>query len=219
MRFFVIDKESGQPIEDIVIKMTAPDGEAYYTWPTDSVGYGEVLVPAGQSYELEYLSLGHRNVTARVDVPDEPNQDLKLTLRFKRYRPPEPAGPEEGDRAPDAGEPRVVLEGVRFDTGQATLRPESLPRLDRVVEYLSHKPSARLRVAGHTDNVGRAEANRELSQRRAEAVRDYLVDQGIDGVRIEAVGYGAERPIAPNDTEEGRQKNRRIEAVELRDGQ
>ncbi|MFW6067184.1 MAG: OmpA family protein [Myxococcota bacterium] len=209
IRFFVIDRDEG-PIEGIVIKLTAPDGSRYYTDETDAEGFAEVLVPVDAKYELTYLSLGRRDVTAHVNVPPGPNQDLKLTLRYRRHDPP---APRPG--APTTG-PRFVLKGIRFDTGKATLRGESYERLDEVVEYLTHKKSARIEVSGHTDDVGSPAANKALSKKRAEAVREHLISQGIEGGRIEAVGYGAEQPVASNDTEEGRQKNRRIEVTELR---
>jgi outer membrane protein OmpA-like peptidoglycan-associated protein len=164
-----------------------------------------VLVPAGHSYDLVYLSLGRRDIAAKVPVRDKPNQNIKLTLRYKGY-----AGKKKGGDAP-----RVILDGVNFDTGKATIRKESYPNLDRVVEYMTHKKRSRIEISGHTDNVGKPKANKSLSERRAQACRDYLINKGIDGSRITAVGYGDERPIAPNDTAEGRQKNRRIEAVEL----
>jgi outer membrane protein OmpA-like peptidoglycan-associated protein len=206
MRLIVVDPDAG-PITGIVIKMTAPDGTSYYTEETDSEGYAEVLVPVGQKYEIEYLSLGRRNVTANVDVPASPNQNIRLTLRFRS---------ERGRRPGADGEPqRVVLEGILFDTAKSTIRGESFPRLDRVVEYMKHRPRTRIRVAGHTDNVGNPQKNRTLSEARAKAVRDYIVSHGIDRSRVEAVGYGDQQPVATNDTEEGRSQNRRIEAVEL----
>lgn len=208
MRLFVVDPETG-PIEGIVIKLTAPGGAQYYTRETDSHGYAEVLVPVGQRYEMEYLSLGRRDTTASVEVPERANYDLRLTLRYRRYQGSSGGGGGEADP------PRFVLEGVLFDTNRATLQSESHARLDRVVEYMTHKPSARIRVAGHTDNVGNARVNQRLSERRAQAVREYLIAAGIDGSRIEAVGFGDEQPVASNDTEEGRQQNRRIEAIEL----
>jgi outer membrane protein OmpA-like peptidoglycan-associated protein len=200
MRLFVVNPDTG-PIPGIVIKMTAPDGTAYFTRETDSVGYAEVLVPNGQRYEMEYLSLGRRNTTASVDVAARPNQDLRLTMRYRRERPE----PEEA----------FVFEGVFFNTNRATIQAESFPRLDRVVEYMTHRSTARIRVSGHTDNVGNPRRNQQLSEARAEAVRTYLVEHGIDESRVEAIGYGDERPIASNDTEEGKAQNRRIEAVEL----
>lgn len=201
MRLFVVDPEAG-PIAGVVVKLTAPDGSVYYTRETDSHGYAEVLVPAGQRYEIEYLSLGRRNTTASVNVPEGPNQDIRLTMRYRRRRP-------QGESA------GIVLDGVLFASGSARLDPASYPRLDRVVEYMRHLPRTRIRIEGHTDNVGNPQRNLRLSEARARAVRDYLVARGIDGSRIEAVGFGDQRPIAPNDTEEGRRQNRRIEAYEL----
>lgn len=218
MRLFVLDPETG-PSSGIVIKLTAPDGHAYYTRETDSQGYAEVLVPAGQRYDLEYLSLGRRSARAHVDVPSGPNQDIRLTLRYRRWHPPARAAAATTTTTTTetaAPEPAgLVLDGILFDTGRATLQAESDPRLDRVVEYMTHMPSVRIRIAGHTDNVGDAQRNQQLSEARAEAVRGYLVAHGIDGSRIEAVGYGDQQPVASNDTEEGRQQNRRIEAQEL----
>lgn len=210
MRLFVVNPDTG-PIQGIVIKMTAPDGTAYYTEETDAAGYAEVLVPVGQRYQIEYLSLGRRDTTASVEVPEGPRQDIRLTLRYRRIRPP----PPPARTAAPPPEERFVLDGVLFPTGSAALDPESYPRLDRVVEYMTHRPSSRIRVAGHTDNVGDPDRNQALSLSRAQAVRDYLVEHGIDGSRIEAVGYGDQQPVAPNDTEEGRRRNRRIEAIEL----
>jgi OOP family OmpA-OmpF porin len=204
LKFIVVDKDKG-PLKGIVVSLTAPDGKKYYTEETDETGYTEVLVPVGQTYELVYLSLGRKDVAARVPVANEPNQNVKLTLRYKRHMPP----------TPEPAEPRIVLEGIMFDTGKATLRPESLPRFDSVVEFMTYKKSARIEISGHTDNVGNPKANKTLSLKRAQACKDYLVSRGIDPSRIEAVGYGDERPIASNDTEEGRQQNRRIEAREL----
>lgn len=205
MRLFVVDPETG-PIQGIVIKMTGPDGTAYFTGETDTQGYAEVLVPMGQRYGMEYLSLGRRNSTANVDVPAGPRQDIRLTLRYRRQR----AAPRT-----EPGMGRFVLDGVVFDTNSATIKFESYPRLDRIVEYMRHKETARIRIAGYTDNVGNARANQRLSEQRAESVRTYLVNQGIDAGRIEAVGYGDQNPLTTNDTEAGREQNRRIEAVEL----
>lgn len=204
MRLFVVDPNTG-PIEGIVIKLTAPDGTAYYTGQTDTLGYAEVLVPVGHRYEIEYLALGHRTTTANVQVPAGPNQDIRLTLRH-RQRVSAPATPQPQG---------LVLEGILFDSGRATILAESFPRLDRVVEYMTHMTTVRIRVSGHTDNVGDPRRNQTLSESRAQAVRAYLVSHGIDGSRIEAVGYGDQRSVASNDTEEGRQQNRRIEAIEL----
>lgn len=206
LRFTLVDKDKG-PIKGIVIKLTAPRGKTYFTDETDAKGYTELLVPVGQKYELEYLSLGRRKISARIPVDNGPAQTIRLTLRYKRYE-----DPRTNRRS---GAQNFILEGVHFETGKATIRRESFPRLDRVVEYMTHKTSARIEISGHTDNVGKARRNKALSRRRALACRKYLISKGIAGRRIQAVGFGAERPIASNATVEGRAQNRRIEAVEL----
>jgi len=198
MKFFVIDPDKG-PVKGVVIALTSPAGNKRYTDETDADGYAEVLAPVGQKYELTYLSLGRKDVAASVTVTNEPKQTVKLTLRYK----PRPAPPP------------FVLKGIVFDTAKATIRPESFPALDIVVEFMKHKKSARLEISGHTDNVGRPKSNKELSERRALACRGYVISKGIDGDRITAIGYGDTRPVAPNDSDENRQKNRRIEAIEL----
>lgn len=209
MKFVVLDKEKG-PVPGIVISLTAPDGKKYYTEETDSAGYAEVLVPIAQKYELVYLSLGRRDISASVTVTNEPNQNVKLTLRYKRP----PVAPQFMTGTPLSA-PRFVLSGVNFDTAKATIRQESFPRLDGVVEFMAHKKSARIEISGHTDNVGNVKTNKALSAARAKACRTYLISKGIEANRLVAVGYGDERPVAANDTEAGRQQNRRIEATEL----
>jgi outer membrane protein OmpA-like peptidoglycan-associated protein len=198
IKLFVVDKDKG-PVKGVVIFLTGPDKTKYYADPTDSEGYAELLVPVGQRYDITFLSLGRREIAATVPVEDEPNQSVKLTLRYKR----------EGAEKP------FILAGINFETGKATIRPESFPRLDAVVEFMVHKKNARVEISGHTDNVGNPKDNKTLSEKRAQACRNYIVSKGIDKKRLDAVGFGDERPIAPNDTDEGRQKNRRIEAKEL----
>jgi OmpA-OmpF porin, OOP family len=202
MKFVVVDKDKG-PIPGIVIALTDPKGTKYFTEETDSTGYAEVLVPNAQKYDLVYVSLGQRDIAASVDVTGEANQNIRLTLRYKGYR------------AAEGEAQHFVLDGVTFDTGKATIRPESFARLDRVVEYMTHKKQTRIEVSGHTDNVGNPVNNQKLSEKRAQACRDYIVSKGIDASRVQAKGYGDTRPIASNDSDDGRQKNRRIEATEL----
>ncbi len=224
MKFFVVNKESNEPMVGVVVSLHAASGKKYYTGETDALGYGEVLVPSGQEFKVVYLSLGLEKITAKVKVSDEAMQNIKLTLRYKPYveepvaTPPEVAEAEPDAPAPTpepAAAPVFRLEGVNFASASAELLPESYPRLDKVVEYLTYKPSARIEVSGHTDNVGSAKKNKSLSKERAQACRLYFLGKGIEGSRIEAVGYGSARPAASNKTDEGRRKNRRIEAKEL----
>ena len=105
---------------------------------------------------------------------------------------------------------------VNFDTNKTLIRDENKPALDQVQELLKNSPSLRLSIEGHTDNVGSAAANKQLSQGRANAIVDYLKRSGIEASRLKSQGFGAEAPIADNRTEEGRERNRRVELVKLR---
>jgi len=105
-----------------------------------------------------------------------------------------------------------ILEKVQFATGSADLADESTSLLDEVAATLKKTPEIKkVRVEGHTDNTGGAAMNKGLSQRRAESVRAYLIKQGVDAGRLTAKGYGQSKPIAGNDTDEGKEKNRRVE--------
>jgi outer membrane protein OmpA-like peptidoglycan-associated protein len=111
---------------------------------------------------------------------------------------------------------RVATQGILFDLDSDTIRPESTPTLEEIARMLRDHPELRLAIEGHTDASGNADHNRELSRRRAEAVRMYLVDNySVEPNRLEAAGFGPTRPIADNETPEGRQQNRRVELVVL----
>ncbi|TNE79320.1 MAG: hypothetical protein EP332_11475 [Bacteroidetes bacterium] len=104
-----------------------------------------------------------------------------------------------------------VFSNLEFATGSSTISASSFESLDLLAELLTKKPAYKIYVAGHTDNVGKAASNLKLSQERAEAVKNYLKDKGIGAERIKTEGFGQERPVADNETPEGRQKNRRVE--------
>lgn len=112
----------------------------------------------------------------------------------------------------------IALDGVRFEVDSATLRPESEAALRAVVDMLRGYADLRAEVAGHTDDRGSAAHNRRLSRQRAEAVREWLVAAGIDASALTARGYGEERPLASNATDEGRAINRRV-VLRILDGE
>ena len=105
----------------------------------------------------------------------------------------------------------IILEGIVFRSGKATIEPQSETTLMQAFNVLRDSASIAVEIRGYTDNVGKAAANKKLSLRRAEAVRSWLVHKGIDSSRISVKGYGPENPIGDNSTAEGRAKNRRIE--------
>ncbi|MCA9653460.1 MAG: OmpA family protein [Myxococcales bacterium] len=104
-----------------------------------------------------------------------------------------------------------VIEGIFFDTGRSSIRDESFPTLDAAVKVLADYPSLRVEISGHTDDRGKRDKNLGLSQDRADAVKQYMVDKGIDAGRITTRGAGPDEPIGDNKTKAGRQQNRRIE--------
>jgi outer membrane protein OmpA-like peptidoglycan-associated protein len=107
----------------------------------------------------------------------------------------------------------VTLSDVLFDTGAATLKPGADLALGRVSEFMQKNPNTKLVVEGHTDSVGSETYNESLSQRRADAVKAALVSRGVQSDRIETVGRGESFPVAGNDTQAGRQQNRRVEII------
>jgi outer membrane protein OmpA-like peptidoglycan-associated protein len=105
----------------------------------------------------------------------------------------------------------IILEGVYFNTGSAALNPNSMFILDKVVRTLQDNPGIEVEIRGYTDNTGSYQRNIQLSKDRAEAVKIYLMNKGIDARKIRTHGFGPEDPVAPNNTREGRARNRRIE--------
>ena len=106
---------------------------------------------------------------------------------------------------------KKAMSGIQFETGKAVILKKSYPILDEVAKVFKENPSYIIEVQGHTDNVGNAEVNKNLSQKRAQAVRDYLIKAGVDSSRMTANGYGSDMPIDDNSTKAGRAKNRRVE--------
>jgi len=121
--------------------------------------------------------------------------------------PPTKVAPAVSD--PCAGV--IRLRGVNFDFDRAEILPASRPILDQAASRLLQCGKERLQVEGHTDSIGSDTYNQSLSERRARTVRDYLVSKGVSAGRISAVGFGESKPIATNDTPEGRFLNRRVE--------
>lgn len=118
--------------------------------------------------------------------------------------------PEPAPAPPPA---KLVLTGVNFDFDMAVIRSDDVEKLDKDVATLKEWGDVKVEVAGHTDSIGTDEYNMGLSQRRAEAVRNYLVDKGVPAERLTVKGYGESQPVADNATSEGRFQNRRVELI------
>jgi len=104
-----------------------------------------------------------------------------------------------------------ALQGIQFETGKNRIRTASRTILRDVINIMNENPSYKLNIGGHTDSIGSSESNQRLSQKRADAVKKYLTDRGVDGSRVSAVGYGESQPVADNKYTAGRKQNRRVE--------
>jgi outer membrane protein OmpA-like peptidoglycan-associated protein len=137
----------------------------------------------------------------------------------KDDRCPDEPGPPENQGCPRKTASLIVVrrdrielkQQVHFQPNRAVILRDSYDVLEEVAQALKNVPNALIRIEGHTDNVGKRRENLELSQARAEAVRDYLVKEGIPEDQLRAIGYGQKRPIASNSTRAGRTLNRRVE--------
>ncbi|MBL8995573.1 MAG: OmpA family protein, partial [Spirochaetia bacterium] len=107
----------------------------------------------------------------------------------------------------------IVLPNILFKLGLAELLPTSFNTLNRLRQELLQNPGVKIELHGHTDNVGDRQMNQSLSESRASAVRQYLIENGIKGERIGTKGFGPDKPITDNSSEAARQKNRRVELV------
>ena len=199
---------------------------AQVLWRNDNDGAS--LAPRGHFRDFIYslgLSYDFGGVDAPAPAPAAP----------PAAPPPPPTNPDldgdgvpnERDKCPNTRPGAVVdldgceveavisLDGVYFDFDKATLRPEGIAVLNDAAALLKTNDRVVVEIAGHTDSVGSEEYNQGLSERRANTVRDYLVGQGITATRLTARGYGELQPVATNDTDEGRQLNRRVEMIVL----
>lgn len=170
------------------------DAEGRFTLADVPTGF-EVVTAAADGY-------ADGSATADVGQGDE-NPEIELRLAKGKAL--------VFDRQPLAVGQRLELKTILFDVGRAELKPKSKPELDKVVRFLKANPTTEIELSGHTSSEGGADENRSLSYRRVKACKDYVVGKGIDPGRITAVGYGPDQPVAPNDTEKNRQKNRRVE--------
>ena len=108
---------------------------------------------------------------------------------------------------------QMTLDDIAFAPGRAALRPEAKASLGKLVAFVNRDPSKPIRIEGHTDSRGNANANQLLSQKRADSVRDALIAAGVAANRMTSVGLGEDQPVADNETEEGRAKNRRVDVI------
>jgi len=186
----VVDKQSGAPLA-ATISFTQGERPSLSTDAT--TGEFEMELPVG-SYEVKVEVPGYLPQTSSFAITKGETTTRTFELVAKGMV--------------------LTLKGVYFEFGKATLRTESYPALMEAAQIMKDNPDIIVEIQGHTDNIGSEKANQILSEKRAYSVMNFLVQYGgIDPKRLSAKGYGESRPIASNDTEEGRQLNRRVEFV------
>lgn len=161
-----------------------------------STGKYLVSLPAGKNYGIAVKKEGYLFHSENFDIP--------ATAAFQEVR-------KDIELKGLAVGKKIVLRNIFFDTDKATLRPESTAELNRLIKLMNDVPTLEIEISGHTDSQGSDAYNQGLSERRAKAVVDFLINAGIPSSRMKSAGYGETRPMATNDTPEGRQLNRRTE--------
>ena len=195
---FVLSKKDSSALDARIIVEKLPEGEEVaIAHSNPQNGAFSIILQANQQYgfrgiALDYFEANKSLTIGEIDTYTEiNNQNLYLS-------------PIEVGQV-------VRLNNIFFETNKSVLKLESFPELDRTVKFLQANPKVEIEVLGHTDNVGSDEYNLNLSKARAASVRKYIQDKGIEENRVVSKGFGESQPQASNDTEEGRQINRRVE--------
>jgi outer membrane protein OmpA-like peptidoglycan-associated protein/tetratricopeptide (TPR) repeat protein len=193
----ILDDDTKKPIEAQIILTDNTKNEELATFTSNSAtGKYLVSLPSGKNYGIAVKADGYLFHSENFDIPNAAAyQEIEKDIYLKKVE----VGKE------------IVLKNIFFDFNKATLRPESKGELENLTQLMRDNSTLKIEISGHTDNVGSATYNKTLSDQRAKAVVDYLIKAGISADRMTSVGYGFDKPIASNATDEGRQLNRRTE--------
>lgn len=193
----VLDAKTHKPVKaDIHYEILPAGNEVGIARSNSEDGMYKISIPAGELYGFRAEADGYLPVNENVDTKKlQFYQELKRDLLLVPI--------EEGQT--------VRINNIFFETGKWDLKPESLAELRRLSEFMQKNSGVRIAIFGHTDNAGSPETNKELSLKRAQSVVNFLNSEKIAPTRMTVKGLGETKPEAPNDTEEGRQKNRRVE--------
>jgi len=193
----VLNKKTNEPLDATISYNGMIDGKNYGVARTNpATGEYTIVLPYGVNYDFTSSAAGFIGISENLDLTGVGQyQEIKRDL----YMVPIEVGAI------------VRLNNIFFETGKAELKSESYTELNRVIAFLKENPNVKIELSGHTDNVGNDDFNKSLSQKRADSVLAYLVTNGIDASRLVAKGYGMEKPVADNTTEQGKASNRRVE--------
>ncbi len=192
----VLDKKTNEPVMAKLEFIDVSESKIIATGMTGDSGVYKVKFDAPKNYGVEIMAKDYLFFLDAVDMT-KASADKPYVKDFYLEKI------EVGTK--------VVLQNIYFETNKAILTAASYPQLNRVIDFMKNNESIRLEISGHTDNIGSLKVNTKLSQDRAKAVVDYIVASGIDKSRLESKGYAFSQPIAPNNTRQGRERNRRVE--------
>ncbi len=197
LRGRILDDKDGTPLHALIELYDNETEELLAKFNSNpETGQYVISLPGGKNYAISVTVEDYLFHSENIDISEtNVSREIINDITLKKV---------------EIGE-SIVLNNIFFDTGAATLRPESFVELGILYKLLVDNPSLKIEISGHTDNVGSAAVNQRISEQRARAVVDFLVGRGIDRDRLTYRGYGFEKPIASNETAEGRQLNRRTE--------
>ena len=192
-----LNSKTKEPIQATITYELLPEGtDAGFARSEPVNGAYNIVLPHGFNYGFRAYADGYYAVSENLNLKSlEAYEEVEKDLFLSPVK---------------VGEV-VRLNNIFFETAKAELKDESIPELKRVIKLMEDNPSLKIELGGHTDSVGKDENNMTLSQARAQAVVTYLTKNGVSGKRLTAQGYGETLPIADNETEEGRELNRRVE--------
>lgn len=193
----VIDSKTKLPLRAEVELFDLKTSQKISVINSDSVnGQYLVVVPGKSEYAFHVAEPGYLFYSLHFNY-EEKDQDQPLTIDIALQ--------------PIVKNAMTVLNNIFFDFNQSEIKPRSLSELDEVVKFLKENPTIKVEISGHTDNVGNENYNQQLSLKRAQSVVNYFISKGIPITRLTQIGFGSKKPVKPNDSEENRQVNRRIE--------
>jgi OmpA-OmpF porin, OOP family len=195
----VMDKKSGKLI-DIKPDITNAQSKESYNLEKKSLGVFGTNIPIGNKVELSVSQKGYFPFSEKIDLTE--NIDNKIINRRIEL-----TALETGNT--------ITLQNILFETAKAELKSDSFESLDKLANMMNANKDIKILISGHTDNVGNSAYNLDLSGKRVRSVAAYLQTKGIDSSRLKSQGFGSSKPIADNNTEEGKQKNRRVEVTIL----
>jgi outer membrane protein OmpA-like peptidoglycan-associated protein len=193
----VIQNEDKVPIEAQVDVVDKAKNDIVASFETNALsGKYVISLPAGKEYSFVVKAKGYAFYSETIVISDTTKAKvMEKGISMIKL---------------EAGK-RIVLRNIFYDFNKSTLRPESNVELANLLDLLNTNPTLKIEISGHTDNIGSAKYNKKLSESRAQSVVTYLIQKGITKERLVSAGYGFDQPIAPNETDEGRQLNRRTE--------